>query len=123
MHSEDEDELDPDITHDRTSASTAPSTDTSPADPALVKIKTDTVEYDTEEAALGWRREVQAALYLYRCQRGRGRGRKQTHPHIAEGGAEEREDVEPDQDEGVRISIPLRRIQEHKIHTWCVSFL
>ena len=65
---------------------------------------TESVIFDTEEAAMGWRREVQAALYMSRRQR-----RNVLTPSS---------DADADTDDGVRISIPLTRIQALSTHTW-----
>jgi sterol 3beta-glucosyltransferase len=69
-----------------------------------VGVVTELVEYDTEEAAMGWRRDVQAALYLYRHHR-----RTVLTPSS---------DADADADEGVRISIPLARIRAQDVHVW-----
>ena len=108
-------------------------TDALPATPLVhAAIHTDIVEFDTEEAALGWRREVQAALYIHRYQRGSGRGHGKrvarigvqnaagaTGDGLSGGGVDgEEEDTEPGSNEGVRISIPLKRIKGYDICTW-----
>jgi len=62
---------------------------------------TDSVIFDTKEAAMGWRREVQAALYMSR--------RNVLTPSS---------DTDADADDGVRISIPLARIGALNTHVW-----
>ncbi|KAF8579711.1 glycosyltransferase family 1 protein [Ramaria rubella] len=60
------------------------------------------IAFDTEEAAMGWRRELQAALYMFRSHR---------HNLL-------KPPCDASMADGVRISIPLAKIRAHQIHPW-----
>jgi hypothetical protein len=65
---------------------------------------TDLMEFATEEAALGWRREVQAAIYINRSRRG-----------AAEQDAHIETPADAAAESGVRISIPYTTLRDHRI--------
>ncbi|KAF8756555.1 Glycosyltransferase family 28 N-terminal domain [Rhizoctonia solani] len=72
------------------------------------------VEYDTEESAHEWRREVSAALYMYRHHRKTliGHGNEKVSPRPEDAQTESR---------GVRICIPLALIKEYQ-HEWWAAW-
>ncbi|CAE6388704.1 unnamed protein product [Rhizoctonia solani] len=72
------------------------------------------VEYDTQESAHEWRREVSAALYMYRHYRKTliGHGNEKTAPRPEDAQTESR---------GVRICIPLALVKEYQ-HEWWAAW-
>ncbi|CAE6456573.1 unnamed protein product [Rhizoctonia solani] len=72
------------------------------------------VEYDTEESAHDWRREILAALYMYRHHRKTliGHGNEKIAPKPEDAQTESR---------GIRICIPLALIKEYQHEWWTAS--
>ena len=68
------------------------------------------IEYDTEESAIEWHKEISTALFNYR----------QRHNRTPHGDA----NAEPRENSGVRICIPLHRIEDYTVREFCgVGFI
>lgn len=76
------------------------------------EIVTHVIESRTVEAAVSWRTELLAALYLFS---------KRRRSLLGNTGQQDTNDTSEDElesEHGVRISIPLERIKTHRMYQW-----